>query len=173
MIISLTGFMGCGKSSVGKELQALLCCNLIDLDTYIEEKEGKKIPEIFAEQGEPAFRKMELDCLSEIVNAHDPKDFVILSLGGGTIMTPACAEIVKASTTCIYLQAQIETLVSVLTGGEVEKRPMLSGATDVRKRIEDLMQKRADVYKTTAHHIVDIENLSYAEIASKIADLIR
>mgnify|MGYP003415119507 FL=1 len=67
MIISLTGFMGCGKSSVGRELSQLLCCPFMDLDEEIEAWAGKSIPEIFAEEGESAFRKMELKTLNGIV----------------------------------------------------------------------------------------------------------
>ena len=68
MIISLTGFMGCGKSSVGRELSQLLCCPFMDLDQVIEEREGRSIPEIFASEGEEAFRAMELDALRNIVS---------------------------------------------------------------------------------------------------------
>ena len=68
MIISLTGFMGCGKSSVGRKLSQLLCCPFMDLDQVIEERAGRSIPEIFASEGEEAFRSMELDALRNIVS---------------------------------------------------------------------------------------------------------
>jgi shikimate kinase len=68
MIISLTGFMGCGKSSVGRRLSQLLCCPFMDLDQVIEERAGRSIPEIFASEGEEAFRSMELDALRNIVS---------------------------------------------------------------------------------------------------------
>ena len=75
--ISLIGFMGCGKSSVGKILATLLPeCRLIDLDTYIEEKQGKNIPEIFNEYGEAAFRRMEREALEEIFSDKDRKSVV-------------------------------------------------------------------------------------------------
>ena len=67
MIISLIGFMGCGKSSVGRRLSELLCCPFMDLDAVIEEQTGRSIPEIFATDGEAAFRQMELDTLTTIV----------------------------------------------------------------------------------------------------------
>ena len=67
MIISLTGFMGCGKSSVGRKLSQLLCCPFMDLDQVIEERAGRSIPEIFSQDGEPAFRSMESEILKEIV----------------------------------------------------------------------------------------------------------
>ena len=67
MIISLTGFMGCGKSSVGRKLSELLCCSFMDLDDVIVERAGRSIPEIFATDGEAAFRQMEHDVLSDII----------------------------------------------------------------------------------------------------------
>ena len=67
MIISLTGFMGCGKSSVGRRLSELLCCSFMDLDEVIVERAGRSIPEIFATDGEAAFRKMEQQVLQDII----------------------------------------------------------------------------------------------------------
>ena len=67
MIISLTGFMGCGKSSVGRRLSELLCCPFMDLDQVIEERAGRTIPEIFSQDGEPTFRSLESGILKEIV----------------------------------------------------------------------------------------------------------
>ena len=72
MIISLTGFMGCGKSSVGRELSRLLCCPFMDLDDVIEERAGRRIPEIFASEGEAEFRRMEAEAL-EAVTGQQPK----------------------------------------------------------------------------------------------------
>ena len=67
MIIALTGFMGCGKSSVGKELSTLLGIPVIDLDQYIVERTGKSIPDIFAESGESGFRDIESASLAELI----------------------------------------------------------------------------------------------------------
>ena len=67
MIISLIGFMGCGKSSVGRRLSQLLCCPFIDLDDVIEEREGRTIAEIFAAEGEAGFREIELESLLTVV----------------------------------------------------------------------------------------------------------
>ena len=72
MIISLTGFMGCGKSSVGRKLSELLCCPFMDLDDVIEERAGRTIPEIFASEGEAEFRRMEAEAL-EAVTGQQPK----------------------------------------------------------------------------------------------------
>ena len=67
MIVTLMGFMGCGKSSVGRKLSELLCCPFMDLDDVIEKAEGRTIPEIFASDGEGAFRRMEAEALHNIV----------------------------------------------------------------------------------------------------------
>ena len=67
MIISLTGFMGCGKSSVGRRLSELLCCPFMDLDDIIEERAGRRIPEIFASEGEAGFRRMEAEVLAHCI----------------------------------------------------------------------------------------------------------
>ena len=72
MIISLTGFMGCGKSSVGRRLSELLCCPFMDLDDIIEERAGRRIPEIFASEGEAEFRRIEAEAL-EAVTGQQPK----------------------------------------------------------------------------------------------------
>ena len=67
MIIALTGFMGCGKSSVGRELSTLLGIPVVDLDKYIEQRAGKRIPDIFAESGESGFRELETAALHEVL----------------------------------------------------------------------------------------------------------
>lgn len=223
--ISLIGFMGCGKSSVGKILATLLPeCRLIDLDTYIEEKQGKNIPEIFNEYGEAAFRRMEREALEEIFSDKS-RPRAILSLGGGTVTTEECRRLIRQHTDCFYLRATTDTLLDNLEGHS-EGRPMLSSvqparfdastssATDeeynvdnrhsnslkmsepvaervvrlgsptieaqstetssereaLRHRIESLMQTRSPQYLATAHHIIDIDGLSFAQIAEAVED---
>lgn len=181
--ISLIGFMGCGKSSVGKILASLLPdCHLIDLDTYIEEKQGKIIPEIFNEYGEAAFRRMEREALEEIFRDPD-RPRAILSLGGGTVTSGQCRQLIRRHTDCFYLRATTDTLLSNLEGHS-EGRPMLSSVQPVeapstevsskrealRHRIESLMQTRSPQYLATAHHIIDIDGLSFAQIAEAVED---
>lgn len=183
--ISLIGFMGCGKSSVGKILVSLLPdCRLIDLDTYIEEKQGKNIPEIFNEYGEAAFRRMERKALEEIFRDPD-RPRAILSLGGGTVTSERCRQLIRQHTDCFYLRATTDTLLDNLEGHS-EGRPMLSSVQPVevtsaeasserealRYRIESLMQTRSPQYLATAHNIIDIDNQTFAQIAAKIKDAV-
>ena len=114
--------MGCGKSSVGRELSQLLCCPFMDLDQVIEEHEGRSIPEIFSRDGEPVFRRIELEALKHIVGE---RPSLVLALGGGAVMTAECAEIVHFDTLCIYLKASVETLMEHLSC-QTDNRPLLS-----------------------------------------------
>ena len=232
MIISLIGFMGCGKSSVGRRLSELLCCRFMDLDDVVEEVAGRSIPEIFAKDGELEFRQIELEALKTVVGGWMSKTkslprlrrgslpftrpraatvfdtpttdnetcstdqfrpntspisvnnvsgisegeaavtTEVLALGGGTVMTPECAELVKENTLCIYLRASIETLVEHLSS-EAAKRPLLA-ATDksLHSRIEDLMSQRASTYEKTANIIIDTDGKSIEQICSEITNLI-
>ena len=165
MIISLTGFMGCGKSSVGRELSRLLCCPFMDLDSVIEEREGRKIPEIFATEGEAAFRRMEAEALRKCIYGQ-ASDKLVVALGGGTVMTEECAKIVHEKTVCIYLRASVETLMDHLAG-EVDNRPMLAG--NLRTRIEELMSIRSATYEKTAHIMIDTDGKTIEEIAREIS----
>jgi len=177
--------MGCGKSSVGKILATLLPeCRLIDLDTYIEEKQGKNIPEIFNEYGEAAFRRMEREALEEIFSAPD-RPRVILSLGGGTVTSKQCRQLVRQHTDCFYLRATTDTLLDNLEGHS-DGRPMLNPTQPVeapstevsserealRRRIESLMQTRSPQYIATAHHIIDINGQTFAQIAEIIKEAV-
>lgn len=219
--------MGCGKSSVGKILATLLPeCRLIDLDTYIEEKQGKNIPEIFNEYGEAAFRRMEREALEEIFSDKS-RPRAILSLGGGTVTSEQCRQLIRQHTDCFYLRATTDTLLDNLEGHS-DGRPMLnpvqparfdastSSATDeeynvdnrhsnslkmsepvaervvrlgsptieaqstetssereaLRRRIESLMQTRSPQYLATAHHIIDINGQTFAQIAEIIKEAV-
>lgn len=186
--------MGCGKSSVGRKLSQLLCCPFMDLDSVIEERTGRSIPDIFANDGEAAFRQMELDTLQNILeeverqSAPPAPSHIVLSLGGGTVMTPECAELVREKTTCIYLRASVDTLTSRLAS-EAESRPLLNpashpestdsnnslnvSAADLRSRIESLMSRRASTYEATAHITIDTDYLSIDEIAQTLATKVK
>ena len=182
--------MGCGKSSVGRELSQLLCCPFMDLDQVIEERAGRTIPEIFSQDGEPAFRQMELEALQYVVSDTDheqPTGSMVLALGGGAVMTAECAEIVHSDTICIYLRASVNTLMEHLSG-KTDNRPLLSqkhslnetstrhceesegrrGNLELETRIKELMALRSDTYEKTAHIIIDTDGKSVEAVASEI-----
>ena len=200
MIITLTGFMGCGKSSVGRCLSELLCCPFIDLDEAICGRAGKSIPEIFASEGETEFRKLEAETLRSILTPSDAvrtekqslplqamgpslcgqrgstvspslQHRMVIALGGGTVMTPECSEIVKERSVCIYLKASIDTLVRHLET-EASGRPMLQGDS-LRSRIEELMNLRSKTYETIAHITIETDGKSIDAIAEEIVNRLK
>ena len=187
--------MGCGKSSVGRYLSELLCCPFTDLDEAICQKAGKSIPEIFTSEGEAGFRTLEAEVLQSILtpsgaestekqsltsqamgpslcgqmaSTASPSSLYLktVALGGGTVMTPECAELVKEKTTCIYLKASIETLIRHLET-EASGRPMLQGDS-LRSRIEELMSLRSETYESTAHITIETDGKSIEAIAEEI-----
>ena len=186
--------MGCGKSSVGRRLSELLCCRFVDLDEVVEEVAGKRVGEIFAVEGEVAFRDLELLSLNNIlsktsfqptsntaVGTAAEETAEVLALGGGTVMNSECAEMVKENTLCIYLRASVSTLMERLAS-ETESRPLLCQNTSssmpaegaklsdhqLRNRIEVLLAQRAATYENTAHIIIDTDGKSIDEICSEI-----
>lgn len=166
MLITLTGFMGSGKTTVGKVLADFLGCPFFDLDALIVKKAGRSIPEIFADGGEAAFRTLEAKVLRQAVEKY-AESTAILSLGGGTLGTPASARLVAEKTTCIYLRASVDTLAARLAP-EAAGRPLLRGAPDLRERIAALLAGREDVYASIAHVTVDTDGLSPEQIADEI-----
>lgn len=148
----MTGFMGCGKSSVGKELAALLpeWC-LIDLDTYIEKKQGKGIPEIFNEYGEAAFRRMESEALKAIFS-DTSRPRAIISLGGGTVRTEECRRLIRRYTECFYLRATTETLLDNLEGHSAGRPMLVSTAGPVSGSVPPARSKTVSEPVETHRH---------------------
>ena len=160
MMITLTGFMGSGKTTVGKVLADFLGCPFMDLDDLIVKKAGKSIPEIFAEDGEPAFRQLEARLLRQTVEKYT-ENTVVLALGGGAVTAPASAALLREKTVCIYLRATLETLQSRLEG-ETAGRPLADAS------LADRLAAREPLYEQTAHVIIDTDGLSPEEIADEI-----
>ena len=165
MTISLTGLMGCGKSSVGRELSKLLSWHFMDLDEVIVQREGRSIPEIFAKDGEKEFRRMEVEAFKAVTENVEGNG-TVLALGGGTVTTPECAEIAHEKTLCIYMRASVQTLKAHLEG-QTEGRPLLCGQ-DIEERLERLMSERGHIYEKTAHIVIDTDGKSISEIAQEI-----
>ena len=160
MIISLCGFMGSGKTTVGKVLADILDCPFWDLDDIVEKKAGKTIAEIFATEGEPAFRQWETRLLRQTLEKYG-ENTVILALGGGTVLNPASASLLQEKTTCIYLRASLETLLQRLEG-ERDGRPLAD------ENLARRLTGRLPLYEATAHVTVDTDGLTPEEIADEI-----
>ena len=156
MIISLIGFMAAGKTTMARELSAKVGAPMIDTDAYIEEREGKTVSEIFAAVGEPGFRKIEEECLEDILEEQDMhRCTLVLSLGGGIVTTPGCRDLISRFTYCVYVKTDIDTIFNRLskdTGGRtlLENR----GDTPLRDVIDRLYREREPLYEALARTTV-------------------
>ena len=168
MKLVLIGYMGSGKSLIGKTLSQVLGIPFLDLDTFIEKKEGLSISEIFKTKGEIYFRKKEASLLQEILSENTS---IILATGGGT---PCYGNVMKellASETVItlYLKNSVETLTERLWL-ERKKRPLISHLSS-KEQLNDFIRKHLferSFYYNQAHFSIPCDSFSEMEIVEKI-----
>ena len=160
MLISLCGFLGSGKTTVGRILADALGCPFLDLDELIVNKAGKSIPDIFAEDGEAAFRQLEARLLKQTVEKYG-EGTAVLSLGGGAVLTPTSAALLQEKTVCIYLRATLDTLTDRLAG-ESGGRPLADSA------LAERLAAREPLYEKTAQVTIDTDGLSPEEVSDEI-----
>jgi shikimate kinase len=166
--IVLIGFMGSGKSTVGRELHHRLGYPLVDMDHVIEQREGKPITAIFAEQGEEAFREMESRLIEELNDPAAPRR--IISTGGGVIGRERNRKLLRRLGYVVWLHAP--TAVILERTGKNRDRPLLN-TDDPAARVEALLTVREPLYEQTAHLKVDTAGLDCTELATGILESAR
>jgi shikimate kinase len=171
--IFLIGYMGAGKTTLGKVLAQVMNLSFIDLDNFIEEHYHRTIGEIFAEAGEDGFRRMEHEALIEASKFED----VVISLGGGTPCFYQNMQVVNNAGISIYLKPSEEVLLRRLIKGK-HKRPLLAEKSDdeLRDYIHENLEKR-EPYYLQANIIFESSHLENKEEivgrAQHLADLLR
>ncbi|MBQ8913213.1 MAG: shikimate kinase [Lachnospiraceae bacterium] len=160
--IVLVGFMGSGKSSVGKELSKRLGIKLLDSDTCIEMQEKKSINDIFNDEGEESFRDMESDFLRKLSLSDES---FILSTGGGMPCFNDNAKLIKEVGVSVYLMASPDSILERLNNDT--SRPLLKEGNKLEK-IKSLLSKREDFYKNAADIVIKTDGKSVEEIADEI-----
>jgi len=166
--IVLIGFMGSGKTTVGRELHSRLGYPLVDMDQVLEQRAGKPIAAIFAESGEVAFRDMETALLAELASTDAPRR--IISTGGGVVVRPENRNLLHQLGYVVWLQAPVDTILD--RTGRNRERPLLH-TDNPRDRIQALLTERTPWYHATAHLEVDTKDLDYGEIATGILESAR
>lgn len=166
--IILIGYMCAGKTTIGKALAKRLGRTFYDLDWYVEERFHKKIPQIFAEEGEARFRNLECRMLHEVAEFED----IVLACGGGTPCFYDNMDYMNAVAETVYLKASTETLCRHVAMSRGE-RPLLKGKTDeeLRSFIDSQLAQRARYYEK-AQHIIDINVLDSFDKVKDIVNLI-
>lgn len=163
--IILIGYMGSGKTTVGKALSKNTGLMFYDLDWYIESRMHKTVAQLFAERGEEGFRKIEYNMLHEVAEFED----VIISCGGGTPCFFDNMDYLNQQGDVVYLKATPETLYKHLLMGKVE-RPLLKGKTpdELIAYITEHLKERAPYYEK-ARHSLDVNVLdNYDKIAISV-----
>lgn len=158
--IIVTGFMGSGKSTVGRLLAGKLQRPFIDMDTEIERREGRAISDIFAREGEPVFRRIERALVEELADRRG----LVVATGGGVVLDPDNIADFSRTGLLVCLDARPEVVLA-----RVEKeshRPLLEGEARMQ-RITNLMRDRAPCYARIAHHI-DTNGLSADAVAEAV-----
>lgn len=163
--IILIGFMGSGKTSVGKQLAKKLKYTFCDTDQLIEKENKTSVQDIFATNGEEYFRKLETTTIRELYGSMTK---TILSTGGGLPITEGNGQLLRRLGYVIYLKASKETLLKRLQGDT--SRPLLVG-DHVEERVENLLRLRTPLYEKVAHLTVTTDQKKFYEIIDEIISL--
>lgn len=135
----LVGFMGTGKSTVGRAVAHKLGFTFVDSDVEIERLQGRTINDIFAQDGEPAFRALE----REFIERGHPAERAVIACGGGLVVQPGMLETLKSKGVVVCLHASIETILD--RTGRHRTRPLLA-VDDPEERVRTLFAQREPVY---------------------------
>lgn len=157
--IALTGFMGTGKTTVGKILSNELGFDFIDTDEYIVIQAGKSIKDIFEQNGEEYFRKLESDCIVKVCAFTNH----IISTGGGSVLFAQNMKALRNNGVIVYLDASFETIKG--RNGIENGRPLMSGKTE--QQIETLYKSRKAYYLDN-DFLVNVDDLTPDEVAGRI-----
>lgn len=159
--IYLIGFMGCGKSTVSRILSRRLRVKQLEMDEILESEAHKPITEIFAQDGEEAFRRQETALLKRIA-AGDP---AVVSCGGGAALRAENVEAMRQNGTVVLLQATPQTIYERVKNST--DRPVLNGHMNV-EYIASLMAKRLPCYEAAADLVIGVDELTPEQVAEMI-----
>ncbi len=172
--ILLIGFMGCGKSSVARLLAKNLGCNTCDVDTLIETAAGKPISQIFAEEGEEAFRGQETTQLKIVLE--NKGESAVVASGGGIVTRPENRTLLQSAADngvlVVYLKASPAVLAKRIRL-QPGKRPLIDGNGELnlqqtQERVSELLQTRSPLYESVAGLVVDTDALTLEEVVQQI-----
>ena len=166
--IVLTGYMGSGKSSVGKALAEKLGRTYIDVDEYIVEEQKKSIPQIFEESGEEGFRKIETQALQKLYDTYFGN--AVIATGGGAVLRKENRDILQDLGNVFYLYADPKTTFERVKGDT--NRPLLSSSDEeeMKNKIVTMIGQRRGYYEMTADYTIDTNSKNVSESADNIIE---
>ncbi len=161
----LVGFMGTGKSTVGRQVARQLDFQFLDSDHEIERAQGKPVAKIFAEEGEPRFRALE----REFIERGHPASRCIIACGGGLVVPPGMLELLRSRGVVICMHAPIETILQRTM--HTNHRPLLQ-VDDREKRLRELYAQREEIYRRTGTMVLT-DSRPLREIAGHVLRVYR
>lgn len=166
--VFLTGYMGSGKTTVGKLLADALQYQFIDLDKYIEQKQERTIADIFALNGETVFREIERNCLHEVAQFQN----TIISTGGGAPCFFDNMEFINKNGISVYLKLSVSQLAERLSEDNDGTRPLIASLIDVEleNHIAEQLKKREPFYNLSG---IIIENEESAKTVIEIEKILK
>ena len=162
--IALIGFMGTGKTAVGKALAKRLDKEFVELDSLIEQKAGKTIPEIFNQDGEVTFRELEIEVTREVAERKN----AVIACGGGVVLNEINIERLRKGCIIVYLTASPRVILKRTLSNENE-RPLLE-VSNKAQRIQELLRFRKPFYERAADIKIDTSKL---DISSAVEQIIK
>lgn len=147
--LALVGFMASGKSTVGRLCAERLGFAFVDTDVLIERRAGCSVREVFAAQGESAFREMETEAVAEAVG----RNRVVIASGGGAVLRAENVELLRERCVVVYLRVEVGAVMARTEGDT--SRPLLARGEEAARQTAALLESRDPYYRAAAHAIVD------------------
>jgi len=164
----LIGMMGAGKSSVGRRLALRLGRHFVDTDRLVEQRAGKTVGEIFAVDGEAAFRAVEAQAVRD---ALDSDVWAVIAFGGGAVLDPANRDLAREAALVVWLQAPVRELarrVSASLRRSTGARPLLTSGRPPEAVLDRMARDREESYRIAAHLVVDTAGRSPSQVATAV-----
>ena len=165
--IALIGFMGTGKTVVGKAVAEKLGKDFVELDVLIEQKAGKPISEIFQQDGEVAFRELEIEVIKRVTENKKQ----VIACGGGVILNKINIDRLKKDSVIVYLTASPKVILKRVSGDGWE-RPVLK-ASNKAEKIQELLKLRKPFYERAADIKIDTSRLKVNSVVEQIINKVK
>ncbi|MGH9039478.1 MAG: shikimate kinase [Acidimicrobiia bacterium] len=166
--LALIGMMGVGKSSAGRRLALRLGRPFIDTDKMVEDRAGKSVAAIFADDGEPAFRVLEAETVREVLDA---EPWAVVAFGGGAVLDPVTCDRARERALVVWLQAPPRELARRVSAAQRRSgglaRPLLEAGSP-EATLEAIATEREACYRAAAHVLIDTSGRTSGQVATAV-----